>query len=58
LTEDQNTPLSVRPGERPAMPRDTEDVYERPEIIDYGTLTQLTLSGLGPQTDSLLSSGS
>jgi hypothetical protein len=28
--------------------------YQRPEIIDYGTLSELTLSGLGPQTDSLL----
>ena len=32
--------------------------YERPEIVDYGTLSELTLSGLGPQTDSLLGAGS
>jgi len=38
--------------ERPA------DAYERPEIIDYGTLSELTLSGMGPQSDSLLGAGS
>ena len=34
------------------------EAYERPEIIDYGTLSELTLSGMGPQTDSLLGAGS
>jgi hypothetical protein len=34
------------------------EAYERPEIIDYGTLSDLTLSGMGPQTDSLLGAGS
>lgn len=26
--------------------------YDRPEIIDYGTLTELTQSGTAPLTDS------
>jgi hypothetical protein len=43
---------------RPKAPEEPSDVYERPEIIDYGTLSELTLSGLGPQTDSLLGAGS
>jgi hypothetical protein len=34
------------------------DAYEPPEIIDYGTLSELTLSGLAPETDSLLGAGS
>ena len=29
------------------------EAYERPEIIDYGTLSELTMSGLSPQTDCL-----
>jgi hypothetical protein len=32
--------------------------YERPEIIDYGTLSELTLSGIAPLSDSLLGGGS
>jgi hypothetical protein len=43
----------------PRTDDDGEEMYERPEIIDYGTLTELTLSGNGgPMSDSLLSSAS
>jgi hypothetical protein len=39
--------------------RDREpDAYTRPEIIDYGTLTELTLGGAGPASDTLLSASS
>lgn len=34
------------------------DVYERPEVVDYGTLTELTLGGAGPTSDTLLSASS
>jgi hypothetical protein len=34
------------------------DAYARPEIVDYGTLTELTLGGAGPQSDTLLSASS
>jgi hypothetical protein len=43
---------------RRETPEEPVDVYERPEVIDYGTLAELTLSGLGPQTDSLIGAGS
>jgi len=45
-------------GARRDAPEEPIEAYERPEIIDYGTLSELTLSGLGPQTDSLMGAGS
>jgi hypothetical protein len=53
-TSDQDTP-GTSPRPREPEPR---DVYEPPQIIDYGTLSELTLSGVGPLTDSLLGAGS
>lgn len=32
------------------------DRYEVPEVIDYGTLSELTLSGMAPLTDSFMGS--
>ena len=53
MTHDNETgAVSRRGSEEPV------EAYERPEVIDYGTLSELTLSGLGPQTDSLLGAGS
>jgi hypothetical protein len=34
------------------------DGYQRPEIIDYGTLTELTLSGAMAQSDGLMTAAS
>jgi hypothetical protein len=46
-------------GDQARKPDDRgPDAYERPEIIDYGTLTELTLGGAGPASDTLLSASS
>jgi hypothetical protein len=49
-----NKPITepVEPEEEPV------ESYERPELVDYGTLAELTMSGLTPLTDSLLGGGS
>ena len=51
---DDNNPATVipKPEDDPIEP------YERPQVVDYGTLSELTLSGLNPQTDSMLGAGS
>ena len=53
MSHDNETGLA--PSETQEQP---VEAYERPEIIDYGALSELTLSGMGPQTDSLLGAGS
>jgi hypothetical protein len=53
MSDDNETRAVIREA-----PEEPVEAYERPEIIDYGTLSELTLSGLGPQTDSLLGAGS
>ncbi len=35
-----------------------QETYERPEVIDYGILTELTLSGHGSMSDGLMAGGS
>lgn len=39
-------------------PDDPEERYERPQVIDYGTLTELTLSGHAVMSDGLMTAGS
>jgi hypothetical protein len=36
---------------------DLAQSYERPEVTDYGTLTELTLGGVGPTVDLGLGGG-
>ena len=50
-----NSSLVAASGEPQEEP---VEAYERPEIIDYGTLSELTLGGMLPQTDSLMGAGS
>ena len=46
-------------GAAPPNPQqEPDEQYERPEITDYGTLSELTLSGLAPLSDSLMGAGS
>ena len=48
-----------KPISEPAEPEEElVEAYERPQLVDYGTLAELTMSGLTPLTDSLLGGGS
>lgn len=40
--------------DRLAPDQPVEESYESPEIVDYGTLAELTLSGSAPLTDSFM----
>lgn len=55
MNHEENTKLT---GGQEATEGPSTDVYERPEVVDLGTLTELTLGGGGVQTDSLIGAGS
>lgn len=42
----------------PGTDRDSEETYERPQVTDYGILTELTLSGHGIGNDGLITQAS
>jgi hypothetical protein len=47
-----------QPMREQATDNDREETYERPEIIDYGALTELTLSGNNSLSDGFMTGGS
>lgn len=56
--EHDDKPLADRrsTSDQPSSDQPSSDRYEVPEIVDYGTLSELTLSGQAPLTDSFMGS--
>ena len=49
----------TKAGDQARTPEAREsDTYARPEITDYGTLTELTLSGVQTQSDGFMTAAS